>query len=253
MQIDVLGCYGGQMPGYATSSFLINGKVAVDAGAVTSQIPIAGQTKINAILISHTHLDHILELGFLADNILGKRDRPVKIYGTKECISFIKKHFMNNRIWPDFTAIPTKEDPVLAYEEIEPSKPFEVQGLKCRAIPVDHTIPAVGYIISDEDSSIVYTGDTGPTKQIWKEAGKLKNLKAVFIEVSFPNKMKGLARHTGHLTPEMMSKELEKLKLNDFRAYTFHMKPLFIKTLKQEIKKISGPVKITKQGDQIKI
>jgi ribonuclease BN (tRNA processing enzyme) len=253
MQIKVLGCYGGEIPGHATSSFLINGNVALDAGAITSKLPLSEQPKIDAILISHTHLDHILEIGFLADNIFGKRDRPVKLYGIPESISFFKKHVMNNRIWPDFTAIPDRENPVLAYEEIQENKFFQVEGLKVKAVPVDHNIPAVGYIISDDDSSIIYTGDTGPTQKIWKEANKLKDLKAVLIEVSFPNEMKQLAKHTGHLTPQMMQKELDKIKLNDFQAYTFHMKPQFLKKLEQEIKQIPGSIKITRQGDQIKV
>ncbi len=252
MQVKVLGCYGGEIPGHATSSFLINGNVALDAGAITSELSLAEQPKIDAILISHTHLDHILEIGFLADNIFGKRDRPVKIYGIPESISFFKQHVMNNRIWPDFTAIPTRENPVLAYEEIEPNRTFEVEGLKCKAVPVDHNIPAVGYVISDDKSSIIYSGDTGPTEKLWKEANKLKDLKTVFIEVSFPNEMKDLAKHTGHLTPEMMGRELKKIKTNNYQAYTFHMKPQFLKQLQQQIRKIDGPIKISKQGDQIR-
>jgi ribonuclease BN (tRNA processing enzyme) len=253
MRIKVLGCYGGEIPGHATSSFLINGNVALDAGAITSNLPLKDQPKIDAILISHTHLDHILEIGFLADNVFGKRDKPVKVYGIKKSINHFKKHVMNNQIWPDFTAIPDKKNPVLEYKEIEPNKTFKIGDLKIKAIPVDHNIPSVGYIISDKKSSIIYTGDTGPTEKIWKEANKLKNLKAVFIEVSFPNDMEGLAKHTGHLTPEMMGEELEKIKMNNFNAYAFHMKPQFLKKLEKEIKKISSPIKFLKQGEQIKV
>lgn len=252
MKINVLGCYGGEMPGYATSSFLINNKVAVDAGAVTSHLSLAQQPKISAILVSHTHLDHILEIGFLADNIFGKRDEPVEIYGIKESIEYMKKHFMNDRIWPDFTKIPTKENPVLSYRQVEPGKTFEVEGLECMAIPVEHTIPAVGYLISDKKSSMVYSGDTGPTKELWKKAAELKNLKAVFIEASFPNNMEELAKQTGHLTPKMMGKEIDKIKLNNFKAYTFHMKPQYLKNLEEEIRNLAGPIKVAKQGDEIK-
>jgi hypothetical protein len=40
MEIKILGCYGGNAPGYYLTSFLINNKILVDAGAVTSSLTI---------------------------------------------------------------------------------------------------------------------------------------------------------------------------------------------------------------------
>jgi hypothetical protein len=39
MEIRVLGCYGGELPGYFLGSFMLDGKLVVDAGAITSVLP----------------------------------------------------------------------------------------------------------------------------------------------------------------------------------------------------------------------
>lgn len=253
MIIQVLGCYGGESPDCRPVSLLINGNVLLDAGAITAALPLKEQAKIDAILVSHTHLDHIQDIGFLADNVFGKRDKPIKIYGAKSSLKYLKDHVLNNHIWPDFTVIPSPENPVLAYETVQPGRDFVIDDLTIRAIAVDHTIPAVGYLVSDKKASIVYTADTGPTQKIWDEAAKLKNLKAVFVEVSFPNELKRLAKATGHLTPDMAIEEIHKLNRNDFSTYALHMKPAYLDVLAQECQHHGEKIRVLKQGERIRV
>ena len=253
MIVQVLGCYGGESPDCRPVSLLINGTVLLDAGGVTTALPLKEQAKIDSILISHTHLDHIQDIAFLADNIFGKRDQPVRIYGTKTCLQYLKEHILNNHIWPDFTAIPSVQNPVLAYEVITPGRAFEVEGLTVKAVKVDHAVPAVGYLVSDAKGSLVYSADTGPTQQIWKEASQLKNLKAVFVEASFPNELRRLAQMTGHLTPEMAAAEIKKITQDGFTTYVLHMKPAFLEVLAQELKSHGEKTHLCKQGDRIRI
>ena len=54
-----------------------------------------------------------------------------------------------------------------------------------------------------------------------------KNLKAVITEASFPNSEEALARISGHLTPSLLGKELEKLK-RDVPVYIYGPKPRFV-------------------------
>ncbi len=253
MQIRVLGCYGGEALDFRTSCFLINQSVLIDAGSITAGLSLKEQPKVDHILLSHAHLDHIQDIGFLADNIFGKRDQPVRIWATKQTLGFIKDHILNNQIWPDFTALPTKDDPVLTYETVTPGKEFSVNGLRVKAVEVDHTIPTVGYLISDDKSSMVYSADTGSTKKLWSEAAKLKNLAAVFIEASFPNELKSLAETTGHLTPGDITEQVGKIKSNNFKTYVFHMKPGYLDVLSRQIDQLGNGVKMLKQGDKIKL
>ena len=49
MKFKVLGCYGGNTPGHGLTSFLVNDTVALDAGFITSALPLKDQVKIKDI------------------------------------------------------------------------------------------------------------------------------------------------------------------------------------------------------------
>lgn len=128
---------------------------------------------------------------------------------------------------------------------------FRVNGHTVCAYRVNHTVPAVGYVISDKKGrSLLYTGDTGPTEAIWKTPLKVN---AVIVEVSFPNSMAALAIKTGHLTPKLLKKELAKMKFLPDRIFITHPKPQYIKQITKEIEDISAKgkirIRILKSGD----
>jgi cAMP phosphodiesterase len=147
------------------------------------------QTHIKAILLSHSHIDHIKDIGFLADNVFGKIKTPIKLVSIPEVLNLLKKHFLNGKLWPDFTAIPDRKNPIYKLIPLVPMKSLKIDGLKVKAVKVNHTVDAVGFVISDNKGSIVYSGDTGPTDLLWEEANKLKSLRGVLLETSFPNSM----------------------------------------------------------------
>ncbi len=76
MEIRVLGCHGSQLPGYGLTGFLIDATTLLDAGAVTSVLTLEEQIRVDHILITHAHLDHIRELSSLADNICYVKEGP---------------------------------------------------------------------------------------------------------------------------------------------------------------------------------
>jgi metal-dependent hydrolase (beta-lactamase superfamily II) len=69
MLLEILGCHGGSVPKRRLPSFLIDGHVLLEAGSVTSALPLGAQASIEQVLISHDHLDHTVGLAFLVDNI----------------------------------------------------------------------------------------------------------------------------------------------------------------------------------------
>jgi len=180
--------------------FLVNDRVMLDAGTISAALSIAGQSRITDIFISHTHLDHIKGILFLADNIIGRVKQPVNIRAIPKVIDAIRKHLMNELIWPDFTKIPTPKNPVLAYKPFPAGKFIAVAGLKVKAIPMNHPVPAVGFLVSDGRSAFIYSADTGPNEGLWAEAKKVKNLKGIIVDTSFPNHMDFVAGASGHFT-----------------------------------------------------
>src|SRR4051812_4545818 len=100
MEVKVLGSQGGVTPHHRASSHLIDGKLLLDAGSVATALPIQEQAKIDHILISHPHLDHIKDLAFIMDNCFGMREVPFEICTNAPVEKAIREHLFNEAIWP---------------------------------------------------------------------------------------------------------------------------------------------------------
>lgn len=251
MEIKVLGCNGGLLQGLRSPSFLVNKEVLLDAGHVASLLTMEEQDRIRDIFITHFHLDHTKDITFLTDNALGRPDLPINIYATKVTISYFKKHFFNNFNWPDFTDILSDGKPVAELVTIKLGEKVRMKGLEITAFKVIHAVQGVGYLINDGKSSFIYSGDTGPTDELWRIANSEENLKGIIIDTSFPNEMQKLADVSGHLTPNTLKIELEKLKKKGVPIYIFHLKPNFINILKEEINDIGSNDIHLLENDQI--
>ncbi|MDQ6992062.1 MAG: 3',5'-cyclic-nucleotide phosphodiesterase [Mariprofundus sp.] len=248
MQVKVLGCYGGQLLGFHLTSFLINESILLDAGSPTEALSLEEQHKIRHICISHTHLDHIQDIAFLSDNRSLKRlgasvaCRTITIHALPENNRVIKEHLLNNVIWPDFTAIPNSDDPTLALVDFEPEQPILLDGITITPIRVNHPVPCTGFLVDDGHSQLLYSADTGNTDRIWEIANAQPNLKAVILDCSFPNAYQHLADLSGHLTPQGVKQNLQKLTLlGKIPIYLYHMKPETLSLLRGEVEALDIP------------
>ena len=236
MEIRVLGCFGGELPGFRLCSFLIDGKLLIDAGAVTSVLRIPQQNQIHHIFITHSHLDHIKDLPFLAANRYGEAfQKPLLVHSIPAVIQGIQSHLFNDTLWPDFSILPSAEQPVLKFNSLEPGAEVKVEEYTIQPVSVSHSVPAVGYFVRKGKSVVLYTGDTGPTEAIWRAANQVSDLKAILIESSFPNRERNVAEKSGHLTPHLLKRELEKLNRRDIPILLVHMKPQYMRELRNEV------------------
>ncbi len=215
MRIEVLGAQGGEMPGCRATAFRIDGCLALDAGGLASALSIEEQCQLDHVLITHPHLDHIKDLAFVSDLIIGRREGPLCVHAAPGTVAALRSHFFNNVIWPDFTAIPTRSAPVMQLKSLDPLREHDVGGYIVRALPVTHTVEAMGFVISRGSTTVAFSGDTGPTELFWEELNHLPRLDALFIEVSFPNSLQGIADASLHFTPQSLDKELKKLNRAD--------------------------------------
>ena len=234
MKLKVLGCYGGNIPGHGMTSFLVNDALALDAGWVSNALTLKEQEKVKDILISHSHLDHTCTLPFLIDNNFTAPGFALRIYAIPEVISSMRNHLFNNHTWPDFTCLPNDMTPVLKLVEVEPEEPFVINGFTIRAVEVSHSVPTAGYILEDKKGAIAFSSDTGPTRRFWEVANAVKNLKAIITECSFPNAFQELATISGHLTPNTLSREIEKIR-PDVPIYLYGGKPKHLKAIRREV------------------
>lgn len=228
MELRVIGCHGGETPRHRTSAFVLDDVLTIDAGSLTSGMEVKDQAKLEACLVSHAHLDHIRDLATIADNRAQMRCPPLVIAGIKETIRTLKKHFFNGLVWPDFSQIYTTDKPTIEYLELKPEKPTIVAGRTVRAVLVTHTIETASFVIEGKDGAIAYSGDTGPTDRMWEVLNEQENLKALLMEVSFPNREQKLATVSGHHTPKTLAADLKKYKASkDLPTLLYHIKPVF--------------------------
>jgi ribonuclease BN (tRNA processing enzyme) len=239
MDFRVLGSFGGDSPVCRMTSFLVDGCVAVDAGAITRALTIDEQRGIRHVVITHTHMDHTATLPFLIENIYGSSEEPVSIYCTKRVLAGVRRHLFNNDTWPDFTRIPNHLFPSVRFEEIEIEQPFTISGLpggdlEITAVQVNHIVPTTGLVLRQGDSSLIFTSDTGPTERIWEVANETPDLKAVITECSFPNRLQEVADISRHLSPKTLAMELGKLE-REVPVYLYHLKPPHVEELREEL------------------
>ena len=136
---------------------------------------------------------------------------------------------------------------------IHEEKSILLDGYKITAYRMNHTVPAVGFLVEKEGRSFFYTGDTGPAINTWKKFLN-KKLNALIIEVSLPDKMKDLATKTGHLTPRLLFEDLKLFNQKPEKIFITHIKPLYKKAIERELKKYSDyKIEILQGRESIKI
>jgi cAMP phosphodiesterase len=247
VKLHVLGCHGGELPKYKTTCFLIDGVLALDAGALTGTLDLDKLSRVDDIVVSHSHFDHVKDLPLMADLIVGRRDKPVTIHASTECAKTLRENMFNNSLWPDFTRIPTRKNPVMQIKAFKAGASFQIGKYHVQSIPVTHPVESCGFIVDDGKHCVAMSGDTGPTEKLWKVLNKTRNLKAVLLETSFPNKLQQLADISGHLTPQTLKSELTKFNRNGAAVLLYHLKPAFVPQLKKELEGL--PVEVLELGD----
>lgn len=241
MLVRIIGGHGGLAPGFRNTSYLIDGKLLIDAGSVASGLRIEEQNQIDNILISHSHLDHISDLAFLCDNCFGMKSAPFYVYSSPTVRHSILAHLMNDVIWPDFTRIPSKKNPTMQFSDLKNEQILQLGEYKIMPVKVNHPGEAMGFIVerTDKDVSVLFTQDTGPTDRIWEIAKSYKNLKAIFTEVSFPNSLAQVAADSCHHTSKTMEGEILKMP-KDIPIFLGHLKPNYQAQLFQEISQLNN-------------
>ncbi|MBD3842179.1 MAG: 3',5'-cyclic-nucleotide phosphodiesterase [Campylobacterales bacterium] len=226
--IKILGAYGGKSTNMQLTSLQLSKEVVLDAGNILEGLG-NGIRNINHVFISHAHLDHINDIGFLIDSTFENRTEPLKVYGRTKTLDAIEKNIFNWDIWPDFTKINLIGSDLKSVEFVpfELGDTIEVDGCIIKAIPNNHTPSSNGFVIEKENRAILFSSDTYCCDSIWEEINTNPKIKAVIIDVSFPSRMAQLAFDSKHLTPLLLKEELKKLQRDDITVHINHIKPTY--------------------------
>lgn len=258
-QVVPLGVKGGSdesnLSSYMLAPFGSNNYICLDAGTIYSGIEKAVKgglfksttnwvikNNIKGYFISHPHLDHVAGL------LMNSPDDTAKnIYGTKFCLDVLKDNYFTWKNWANFTNEGDK--PTLnkyRYTYLAPGEEIAIEqtGMYAKAFTLSHSNPyqSTAFLIRSDSNYVLYLGDTGADEieksdqldQLWHIIAplvKLKKLKGIFIEVSFPD-VQPVKQLFGHLTPSLLMKEMNKLSLltgkevlRNFEIVITHIKP----------------------------
>lgn len=254
--VKVLGAFGTKAKGYGTSSFFLNDKNVIDAGNLLSTMD-EKSANIENIWITHSHLDHIHDIAYIIDNYFSQIKKTINICALPQTIEAIKEHFLNGRVWPDFSKIEleNKSGMCIDYKEVELDKEYKLSSQESiKAFKTDHTVPSCGYIYKKNDTAILITADTYSLDNTLKILNSDKSITTAVIECSFPSSMEKLAKASKHLTPKLLSEMLEELKRDNIDIYINHIKPAYLEEITKEIELYCAKwdAKIVKDGEIVK-
>jgi ribonuclease BN (tRNA processing enzyme) len=213
MEIRVLGAHNSETSTTSCVSLLIDGKLALEAGGLTSRLTFEEQANLDAIAITHCHMDHVRDIPAIALNLY-RRSACIDIYSTAHVCDSIKEHILNKDMYPEFHVIPARK-PTISFQEVEPLGLQWIDGHSVLPVLVKHETETVGYLVSDKKGkSVFFTGDTGPDlAECWSHIAP----QLLIIDVTMCNKNEEFARQTGHLTPSLL--EVELIKFRELKGY----------------------------------
>ena len=247
MKIEILGCYGNHVDNYRTTSFLLNDSILLDAGTITEVLGDEQLKRIKHVVISHTHIDHLKDLFSFVDELVMMGKYSIEVISVKQIIEIISQNLFNNLIWPDFTVIPSENNAVIKFCEIDLEKATSRDGISIKPVLMTHTVYTVGFVVKEGKRGFMFTADTGPTERFWKVAKEEKGIEFIIADVSFPNRLDRLAKISGHMTLSMLIEHIDRFGLSNMPIYITHIKPIFkdeiLKELSASGRKIIKPLK----------
>jgi len=255
MDIQILGAHNCESQNSKLVSILVDGVLALDAGALTSSLSFSAQRKLKAIFLTHQHYDHIRDVPAIAFNLF-LQGAAINVYSISAVRKALVAYLLNGRIYARLLEMP-ENNPTVNFTVMKPGKTEQVEGYSILPVLVKHgTTPTVGYQITAPDGRIVfYTGDTGPGLiDCWQRVSP----QLLIIEVTVSNKCEEDARELGHLTPGLLEQELAVFR--EVKGYlpkvlVVHMTPELEKDIAVEIdavaESLDGSISLAYEGMKV--
>jgi cAMP phosphodiesterase len=218
---------GRATPEQRLTCFLIDERVTVDAGSLGIALTDDQRGTVRDVIVTHPHMDHIASLPIFIDDLFGFLEEPIRVHATQEVIDTLERDIFNWVVYPRFSELSNERGPVMQYVPFRTGEEFKVAHLKVTAVPVNHIVPTVGLIVSDDKTTVAFSSDTYETEEFWQLVNRTARIDALLIEASFPNDMDKLAEVSRHFTPALLKKELRKLNHNGLDILAVHLKPAY--------------------------
>jgi len=236
MKINVLGCSGGIGRGLRTTALRIDTNILLDCGTGVGDLSLEELFQIKHVFITHSHLDHVAGLPLLIDTIYEKLlDEPLTVYCQAETYQVLMDHIFNWKIWPNFFCLPSQDKPVVRFVPMQPEQNIVVDDKTFTMIEVEHTVPAVSYLVQDESSSFAFSGDTASAPKLWQALNQQSKVDLLIVECAFADERSEIANQAKHFSPTSLANELNSLS-HQLQVCVSHLQPGEEEKIMQELR-----------------
>ncbi|MFO8143731.1 MAG: MBL fold metallo-hydrolase, partial [Dehalococcoidales bacterium] len=210
--------------------------IAIDAGGLTSSLSMDAQLKLNSVLLTHQHYDHIRDIPSLLMNFY-LRESSVDIYSSQEVYRVLSEYLLNGQVYPEFLK-ETSTSPA-NFIPVEPYHTYTIGSHSIFTVRSNHSVPTLGFQIKSADGKkVLYTGDTGPGLDFWQQVSP----DLLITEVIASNRYNSFAMEKGHLTPSLLEGELKSFqKAKNYlpQVVLIHLYPDLEDEIKAEIDSVA--------------
>ncbi|MCY7370603.1 MAG: 3',5'-cyclic-nucleotide phosphodiesterase [Polaromonas sp.] len=248
MKVRVLGCSGAIGKDCRTTSFLLDHDVLVDAGTGVGDLSLDEMASIEHVLLTHSHLDHVVCLPLMVDAVSARRAAPLQVHALQPTLDALQAHIFNNVVWPDFSQIPDREAPFIRFHPLTHGQTLALGGKHIEVLTAVHSVPAAGYAVRGTEQrpdgknppNWVFTGDTEINPALWARINQL-DVAMLVIETAFSNRESALAKTSRHLSPQSLDDELACIAESQrYPIYITHTKPAETELIMAEIERFNG-------------
>lgn len=220
-------------------SALVDGHLAIDAGGV-AYLPLNEQRKVKSVCLTHCHIDHVGGLPLFLENVYQPESNCPAIYASRDTWNTLEQDLFNDRIWPDLERIARSCPPFYRKHVVRPGVPVSVGDLTILPIELEHLVPTLGFMVQGGGASVLLAWDTAPVPPLIEVVRETTDLRAILMDVSFPNRMQWLADKSGHTTPADLQQLAQRISA-DVRLIAVHLKPAFHDEIVTELAALKLP------------
>jgi len=240
VEIRILGAHMSEAQGARLTSLLIDESTILDAGGVTASLSLGEQKKIKTVLLTHQHFDHTRDLVTLTANTGFFWQGQLMVRALAHTLDILTDYLLDGKMYLNFLEYPSKENPTLILEPVEPYSSESVDGYSVLPLPVRHSVPAIGYQVSSSDGkSLFYTGDTtAGLADCWQHISP----QLLITEVAGPNRYEERLRQAGHMCARLLKEELVQFRqLKGYlpRVLVIHIGNPFERDIKEEVAQVA--------------
>ncbi|TDR77913.1 MBL fold metallo-hydrolase [Paludibacterium purpuratum] len=210
MIVSVLGHSAGVGSMAAISCLRIDTSTLLDCGSGVETLQENSLLAVERILLTHSHFDHCGGLPALLTCHAEHGGRGITVHTQQETIDELKAGLLaepaNQHL---LGALDPQGQPLLRFEAIEVGDAIPLSDGMATALPAQHIVPAVGWVIEGPWRALAYTGDSALCPAFWHWAANVPSLSDIICTITSSNTELDHAKAEGLMTPGALLSMLE--------------------------------------------